>query len=378
MPLHFFNPVEALPVYTTSNRNPHPVLDSLRTQAVNFFRLLLRDREPSSNVYMTLVLCRQLLLRALVMFMTIVAWTLAHGEQLATPEKVVTGVYVNNIHSIDLKSDSFVVDFYIWFRWKKDDLKPYETFEIINGDIQSKTGLVQKTIKGVHYAAYRVLGLVHHNWDVRKYPLDSHKIRIDIEDTASPTTAMVYVADTDNTTLSSNISLPSWKIDGKNIRISETKYLTNYGDPTIQTNAESRYSRFTLEITLKREGIGYFLKLFAMLFVATGVCFLSFRIKATDLDPRFGLPIGAIFAAAASEFTVVSGLPETNDITMADWLHINSMIFIMLTIFASTITLRLCNSVQEEKAVRLDKLLGLVFPVVYALTTILIIAAPIG
>ena len=325
---------------------------------------------------MVITLCRKLFLRVLIICIISLAASLTHGGELPTPEKVITGIFVNNIHSIDLKSDSFVVDFYIWFRWKNNALKPHETFEIINGEIQSKTSLDQKIIHGEHYATYRVLGHIHHNWDVRKYPLDNHKIQINIEDTVNPASAMVYVADQDNTNLSSDINLSSWKLAGKKIWASETKYFTNYGDPTIPSNAESHFSRFTLEIDMKRKGVGYFIKLFAMLFVATGVCFLSFRIKATDLDPRFGLPIGSIFAAAASEFTVVAGLPETNDITMADWLHINSMVFIMFTILVSTISLRLCNHGKEEKAAQVDKMLGFILPIVYVIITILIVAVP--
>jgi len=74
------------------------------------------------------------------------------------------------------------------------------------------------------------------------------------------------------------------------------------------------------------------------LFVATGIAFLAFFIRPTDLDLRFGLGVGAIFAAVASQYVVSSSLAATHVLTMADFLHILAFVFIFLSLVESTVS----------------------------------------
>src|SRR5208282_6486816 len=47
------------------------------------------------------------------------------------PEDVFVGVYVNQIYDLSVKENRFVADFWIWFRWKDDRLRPLETFKVV-------------------------------------------------------------------------------------------------------------------------------------------------------------------------------------------------------------------------------------------------------
>ena len=39
-----------------------------------------------------------------------------------TPEQVTVGVYVQNVQAVDLSTNSFSADFYIWLRWRNPDI----------------------------------------------------------------------------------------------------------------------------------------------------------------------------------------------------------------------------------------------------------------
>ena len=58
-------------------------------------------------------------------------------------------------------------------------------------------------------------------------------------------------------------------------------------DPSLSARNSTEYSRFTLPLQFKREGLGYFIKTFFGLFVAASIAFLAFFMKPIDLDPRF-------------------------------------------------------------------------------------------
>jgi hypothetical protein len=278
------------------------------------------------------------------------------------------GIYVNQIPSIGLRENEFVVDFWIWFRWRSDDLDPMATFEVANGRIDAKGEAFRKELPEGHYAATRVTATITKFWDVSRFPLDNHVLEILIEDGDGEIDALVYVPDMENSGVSPQVRAPGYVVRQGTATVSEQRYQTNYGDTSLSTNNESVYSRFVFAVPLEREGWGYFAKLFFGLFVATAIALTSFFIKPTEVDPRFGLSVGAIFAAVASEYVVSRVLPDTNVLTMADRLHILAFACIFITILESTYSLHLYSSGDEAKirrSKRLDRASFLVLATAY-------------
>src|SRR5690242_4771958 len=90
----------------------------------------------------------------------------------ANAKEVVVGAYVNQIHEFSLRDNSFTVDFYLWFRWKDPDLKPYETFSVVDGRIESRTDAVVRELpNGERHAYTRVVAKITRFFDVSDYPL---------------------------------------------------------------------------------------------------------------------------------------------------------------------------------------------------------------
>lgn len=111
----------------------------------------------------------------------------------AKPQVVTVGLYIQNIHEIDIKSNSFTAEFYMWFRWK-GDLDPTLTYELQNvvnmSDLsrvpiyQDATGAaVAETMQdGSKLQTFHVHGRFGHPFPLAKYPFDAHHIVIAIED----------------------------------------------------------------------------------------------------------------------------------------------------------------------------------------------------
>ena len=64
-------------------------------------------------------------------------------------------------------------------------------------------------------------------------------------------------------------------------------------------------------------------------------------MKPSDLDARFGMGVGALFAVAASAFVVSASLPDSASLTVADKMHMVALGFIFLTLLLSAFCLRL-------------------------------------
>jgi hypothetical protein len=274
---------------------------------------------------------------------------------VGSPEKVYVGVYVKQIHGISLKDSMATVDFHVWFRWTDDSLKPLESFELVNGRIESKQNTYEANIKGVHYASCRVVATLHKLWDVSRYPLDGHVFSIEIEDNNLEADKFAYVPDEENSGLSTHAEVAGWTLKPGNAIVTTNTDHTNYGDISLPSGRESSWSRFVFSIEVTRPGFGMFIKLFAGLFIATAIALEALRVPADHIDARLGLSVGAMFAAVASEYLVAAGLPESNGVTMAEKLHILSFAFIFISLAESIVAYKLTTQNKEKEAVRVDR-----------------------
>ncbi len=283
------------------------------------------------------------------------------------PAEVAVGIYINQITAFSLKDNKFSVDFWIWFRWTHPDVKPYASFEIANGQIANKGEPEISVVKGQNYAVLRVVADITNFWDVSRYPLDDHPVPIVIEDSESEDFKLKYVADGPSCGLDDDVRVPGWTMGKSTAIVEVSKKHSNYGDISLPSDNESRYSSFRFTINLERHGASYFLKLFFGLVVAALIGFLAFFIKPTDVDPRFGLGVGAIFAAVASEYIVSGALPDTNVIALADKLHIVAFGFIFISLVQSTWSLAMFENGQEERSKSFDRLAWRILPPLYFL-----------
>jgi hypothetical protein len=241
-----------------------------------------------------------------------------------------------------------------------DAINPLETFEIINGVVDSKVNIIHDLIDTPtgkqRYSAARVVATVTKFFDISHFPNDSHVLTLNVEDAEREEGRLIYLADTTNTGVSPEVHVPGWDLRGSGSRISSNQYSTNYGNISLPTGNTSVYSRFSFDMSLVRPGVGYFFKLFWSLFLATVIALLALQIDPIDLDPRFGLGVGAIFAAIASAYVISSYLPETNQYTLADKMNMMAVGVIFLTILQSVVSLKMWKGGEEAKSKKFDKL----------------------
>ncbi|KAA0677859.1 hypothetical protein [Roseomonas genomospecies 6] len=288
------------------------------------------------------------------------------GALKAEPAKVFVGTYVNQITGVNLRDNQVNVDFYVWFRWDDDSLNPLESFELMNGRIESRTPTPIRKLKDTNYGQARVQAVLNQPWDVSRFPLDSQTIRLVIEDSDMTADRIVYVADTDNSTIDPDVDVSGYDLSSNAATVSAHRYRTNYGDITLPKNHESVYSRYTHSITLERPDSIYYIKTFSTIFISSLVAFLAFLVKPVDLDPRFGLGIGALFAVVACYFVIASDLPRSSGFTLSDRVNLASMGMIFLSLMQSAVSLMIYER-NAAKSLMLDRVCLVLFPVAYGL-----------
>ena len=306
------------------------------------------------------------LLRAALAALVLLCATLgAHAQ----PAQVVVGSYVTKVQDVSFKDNKYALDFYLWFRWKAEgalaDYKPIESFELINGKIENKSSVVEKKIGDLNYASVRVSATISETWDLKQFPFDSHRLQVHLEDSAHGTDDLVFVPDTKNSRLGDELNLAGWVLADYKGTVTNKVYQSNYGDTSLPSDARSEYSRYSLSMDMDRTTFGTAWKLLSTVLAATAVAFVAFMVKPSDLDPRFGLGVGALFAVAASAFVVSSSVPDSGVMTIADEVHMVAIGFIFLSLLQSAFALKWEVSGREADAVKLDHWSLIVFPTLY-------------
>jgi hypothetical protein len=286
------------------------------------------------------------------------------AEPTEEPVRCHVGIYIVSLSNADLRSGTCVADFWVWCRWRDGDHNPLEALEIIDGVIDEESGEVQKPLKDGHkYACKRIRATIRQKWDVYRFPLDTQRILIAFEDAEVESDGVILVPDEESSGVSPSVSVPGWNLGKFSISTRPQVYETNYGDTDLPTGASSEYSRLIVGLDLHRPGMGLFFKLFAGLFVAVGIALISIAIRPTDLDPRFGLPVGAMFASIASQYVIASVLPDSADFTLADQLHVLAVGVIFLTLLESVVSLFFTYADRQNLARRLDAVTIVAFTV---------------
>lgn len=274
-------------------------------------------------------------------------------EAAAEPESVAVGFYLNRIAAVSHKEGTFDIDAWFWFRWKTGNIDPTQTFEIVNGNITSKSPTEILDDGVFKYASIRVQATLFQKFDVSRYPLDNHNLSIILEDSTNQSALLLLTPD-EGSLIDPQVSLEEWRVSYVGVKSVEHTYPTTYGFRSLG-EASSKFSRLIFQVQLTREhGFLSVMKLFWVSFLALllaiGACF----VRSNDLDARFGLGLGAIFAASANTLAVSGNLPDTPSLTLAEQINMLTVLLIFITIFVSIISLRLRYAGRESGAERLD------------------------
>ncbi len=290
------------------------------------------------------------------------------------PVTVTTGIYINRIKKFSLIDSSWAADFDIWFRWTGAGVNPGDRFQIINGEVESREKVISRSRGMQRYERYRVKARLTKLFDTSRFPFSKEELSIHIEDAAYGPEAIRYVADRRDSGISSAEIAGFLKIERAFI-ISELHDLNSRMGEFGPVDMAARPSLvFTTIVNLPSMAV--YLRITQALFVSVAIAFIVFFIRPTFVDPRFGLGIGAVFAAVANNIYVQALLPPATQVTLVQMVYVASLMTIFLTLVQSAIALYILDTLGGERLYRLfDKSSFAVFVTGY---TVVNLALPLA
>lgn len=270
-------------------------------------------------------------------------------------DTVKVGAYIISIHDINFHDKEYTARFWLWFVYKNPRLNFVNQIDIPNAkDIEISSESVD-TVKGVYWAQMRVKCTMKENWRVHDFPFDTQHLKIILEDEALDMSDLVFVADTADSRFDNIEALSDWNVDSFKVSTSVATYSTAFGNPVPQRGPQ-KFSMFLIEMDIDRRAIGLFLKIFLGMYFAFLIALVSFLSDTNELEPRFGLPVGGLFAAVGNKYIIDSLLPESSQFSLVDILHSLTFLGIFGILTVSAVALKLHNQGQVDRAHRINRI----------------------
>ena len=259
----------------------------------------------------------------------------------SSAQEVTVGFYPISVYQLDMASNTYYVDAYVWLRWK-GDIDPTATIEFTNmveewGKQQENLLSEPKVLPdGSNYQIMRIEGRFVQPFSLADYPLDRQKLSIMVEDTTNGADAVSYVIDKESSGIGDSLQIPGWKLGGWSSQTYTHDYGTKFGED--ETPAVYSAAQFSIEIS--RPLSFFYWKLLLPLFIVLGAALSALLIRPQDLGERSALPAGALLTAIFLQKSYSDGLPDLGYLILMDKIYLVVYALIVLTLLRAIFAYR--------------------------------------
>lgn len=276
----------------------------------------------------------------------------AQDTTVAPPDTVKVGSYVISVHDINFHDKEYTARFWLWFVYDNPEFDFSKQLDIPNAKSIEPPEIIPDSIDGKSWAIMKMKCTMKEKWDVRDFPFDSQHLKVQIENTLFDKTKLIFDPDVKGSQYDHEDAIDGWVITNFQVNRQENIYETGFGDPSSSSQV---FSSFNIEMDIERDAWGLFMKIFIGMYIAFLISIVSFTPHPSELEPRFGLPVGGLFAAVGNKYIIDSLLPESSSFTLVDTLHALTFVAVLMTLIVSAISLKLVDRGNEALALTVNR-----------------------
>jgi len=275
-------------------------------------------------------------------------------------EQVQVGFYGLNIYNLDIASNSYYLDAYVWFRWK-GKIDPIANLEFANA--VEDWGMTQKPEyetplqqpDGSLYQLLRVEGRFLQPFSLVRYPLDQQHISIMLENSLYSAKDLVYLADTKDSGYADTVSIQGWQFNGWQSENLLHSYRSDFGylEPD-----RTPYSAVRFAIEVNRP-ISYFIwKLLLPLLIVLVSGWGALLLHPSYVESRIAIPVTALLTIVFLQQSYSDALPEVGYLVLLDKIYALAYLLIIAAIMEAIATAdwaKTGNPDDYTRVIRLDR-----------------------
>jgi hypothetical protein len=287
-------------------------------------------------------------------------------------DTVKAGAYVISVHDINFHEKEYTIRFWLWFLHNNTEFDFSKQLDIPNAKSIEFEEPITDSLDGKAWVITKMKCVMKQNWNVRDFPFDEQHLKVQIENTLFDNSSLVFLADT-TSRFDDEEAIDGWDISDFKVTTTQNDYHTGFGDSRPEKQF-SEFSQFVIQMRLERDAWGLFMKIFIGMYIAFMISTVSFTPHPSELEPRFGLPVGGLFAAVGNKYIIDSLMPESSSFTLVDTLHALTFLSILATLIISAVVLKLHDNQKNELALKVNRVCSLIVVALYVLLNIIFIS----
>ena len=245
--------------------------------------------------------------------------------------------------------------FWLWLLYDKNpDFDFTKQLDITNAKTIDPPEAIIDTVEGKDWIMLKMKCVMKETWQVHDFPFDKQHLKVQIENSILDNSVLIFKPDQKGSMFDDEEAVDGWAIKNFKVSSRENYYATGFGDPREGRNQQT-FSQFVIEMDIERDAWGLFMKIFLGMYIAFLIAIISFTPHPSEMEPRFGLPVGGLFAAVGNKYIIDSLLPESSTFSLVDTLHALTFIAIFATLLVSAIALKQFDYGKKEMAERTNR-----------------------
>jgi len=306
------------------------------------------------------------------------------GDHYLRQQRIVfAGINVNQVGDLDLASQTFTADFFVWLKYAGDNKPTAITFlNAVDPSLALGDPIKTTTVGNVTYALYRVKSTFQAPMEFRDFPFDKQQLPIEFANKLLPASELVFAIEpalldaTQKARLTSGLNgtvsindIPNWdasRLEYYQGSIGSTALL---GDPSATAStAGVEFSTFTADITIERDLRSFLIKNLLPLALLAVVTYVSLFFPVEDTATRVSFGITGILTAAVLMSDVTKSLPEVGYTVAIEWIFYAFIFLSALLILVGIVGQRL----HRERRLTTLSHLNVAARVIYPLFIVLV------
>lgn len=284
---------------------------------------------------------------------------------------VYSGVNFNEVSNIDENKPSYLVDFYLWFRYQNNDPEndpiTEEKIQFINALTPPEVTKIEDRLQALgpneartlsnnlSYKLFRVKGEFTSAFDFKNYPFDQQAIEIRFRHNELLRENLIFVV--------AKVDLPNKADDESSVfntggdwRVGKSKFYqdsavirSSLGNPELAQieNPNFEYSTFNARIPISRNLLSFMLRNLLPVLFSVMLAYLSFFLPRTEFGTREGILSGTILSIAFFHLSVSSFLGSIGYTTALD--NIFYLFYAIILIGLGTTLVEWVKELEGEK-----------------------------
>ncbi|MFN8591085.1 MAG: ABC transporter substrate-binding protein [Thermomicrobiales bacterium] len=289
------------------------------------------------------------------------------------------GIDLNETRDLDLGAETFLADFFLWFRAPSADTALTDVFFPNATKPRMKLGdpLEERTEPdGTTYRMYRIQRTFTQPLDFYDYPWDTHVLQISLQNVSLPRDEVVYVpspsillqSQDERLRSGSDLSAPfnriqNWNATSVYFISSSTAGRSVRGGDTSGPHAFVQFSTLITEISIARDVRGFLWKNMFPLALLALVTYLALFFSPDQTGARIGFAVTSILTAAVL-LQSVTGQLDVGYTVAIEW---GFFVYIALStalVFINIVVEYLYKEKRYRAVKRIDTLARIAYPVI--------------